>query len=234
VDWDKESDLFVRKNQVLIGFSFMSLFFVFLYILINFENHTFYKKIFDVVYNLSIAMLSSAIFYIFIVYIPERKRSLILRSQLKEKYHDFKLECIYLFFRCTSVLNDNGCRPEATHLTDIREFRSFFKEPVNSYRSRWALVFDSFYHGEKCRKQLEIEIGYFLKEIEFILVKLDFDEDDELRFFKSMSSSLGRFSNGVDDDLKTLFRLLWELFAAWSWVDGYYEEDFVIKRIDAY
>ncbi|WP_421903986.1 hypothetical protein [Maridesulfovibrio sp.] len=168
------------------------------------------------------------------MYVPERKRSLVLLNLLKDKSYGFKSECINQFLNSDSELSVYGCDPDnVKKLLDVKTFRVFFKEPFDSSRSRWDVVFGSFYGDSSRREQLAIEISYFLKEIEFALVKLDFDEDKELIFFKNVYENLNRYRYGVEDELNTLFSLLWGLFAAWSWIDGYSDDDFVCKRIDS-
>ncbi|NDV26190.1 hypothetical protein [Desulfovibrio sp. JC010] len=234
MDTNKELELFAKRNVALIVLVSIAVFYLVLDAFLNLKLASTYLKLELILFNLAIAILSSAIFFVFIVYIPERRRQLIILNNLKNVYKDFKCECISLFLSAGKDYFDANIDCELVEsLVSPENFKKYFSIKDDGLSDRWILISNNFDYDPYYRKALDEEIVIFLKEIEFLLVKFDFDADEEFRFFKNVYRLLFKYRDAQEDDFKMFFGILWQIFAAWSWIDGYSDEDYFSKRIDS-
>ena len=183
-----------------------------------------------IAYDLSIGALTSLIFYILIVRIPDfQKRSRYKRS-LARQYKFFREDIIALIVGAADGQYEAGM-PEK--LLDQKEFKTYFKMKVGQGQDRWDRFCNNLdpYHLKEIVKRMEI----FRDEISFILNNADIPSDEPFEFLKRLSAAiyLARDTTLEYDDVKSFARFLWEIFAGFNFVTGYRERDIIQEMIDA-
>lgn len=185
-------------------------------------------------YNLSIGYLSSLIFWVLVVYYPERQRKHILREHLTLKYKDFKLRIgrILIWASETADL----ITPE--ELLDHHEFIKIFKSLDDG--NYWfdainGIVGDSFKLSE-----ILLEFILFEKEIGYVTQSIYIQDEKIHSRLKILSENIARLSHYLknpefnkSDDVKQLFGFLWSVFARFNFSSGQLENDVIQDFIDA-
>ena len=83
-----------------------------------------------ILFNLSIGYLVSLFFWILVVYLPERKRRSILRSNLNRRYQSFKEEIVQSLLWASIGMHDSR---KPRELTDHLKFKEFFSQNKNEH-----------------------------------------------------------------------------------------------------
>jgi hypothetical protein len=86
-----------------------------------------------IIFDLSIGFLISVIFYIIVVYLPERKRKNLIKNNYRKQYKLFKEDTIYIFLSACGEPHHIGL---AEKLNSYKEFREFFNEKVIDSQTR--------------------------------------------------------------------------------------------------
>ena len=83
-------------------------------------------------------------------------------------------------------------------------------------------------------KDLLVELEIFTNEVAYVLNNVEINDPDVFSFFKRLSQTVYRFKNSTleYDEVKQLSGFLWDLFAGWSFIDGYREDDIVKVMIE--
>lgn len=185
----------------------------------------------SIVFDLSVGFLVSVIFYLVVVWFPDRQRKNLIKRNFQEQYRSFKEDTIsILLFACQGSYEAG--LPQK--LTEQSEFRKYFDEAVSESQNRWHAVLNGL--TDRLLKDLLVELEIFMKEVAFVLNNVNIDDQNVFSFFKRLSVIVYKLKDTSleYDDVKQLSRFLWELFAGWSFVDGYRENDIVevmIKKI---
>ncbi len=166
----------------------------------------------------------SSIFYGLVVALPEKRRRLRIAANLGRQYKDFKEQSIATF-----LIAMQGSYPAdlPRQLSNQKAFKDYFKTAYNELQSRWHRVLNGFddYHLKAVLTELEI-----LREaVLYALNNVDVRDDDVFAFFHRLSEQVYKLRNTREDydDVNSLSGFLWELFAGWSSIDGYRDEDIV-------
>lgn len=182
-----------------------------------------------ILFNLSIGFLVSSTFYLLVVWVPDRRRKNLIKKNLLEQYKFFKEDTIQIFLSaCQSSYE--GKLPEK--LADQNEFQKYFKESVSDSHNRWHVVLNGL--NDRLLKDLLVEFEILLNEVTYVLNNVSIQNKDVFSFFKRLSRSVYKMKNtSLDyDDVKQLSGFLWELFAGWSFIDGYRKNDIVAVMIE--
>ena len=177
-------------------------------------------------YAISISIIAASIFYVINIYLPGQKRKNIIKHNFKEQYIYLKKHSISIFLSALDELSNAKIEEK---LCDLNEFKKYFKEKYCNEQERWYKVW-----GELkgiLLKDLLVQLDILRDEASFILNNTEIDDENVLSFFKLLSQSVyGYRIEGINmdyDEKKALMNFLWELFAGWSFADGYREEDIV-------
>jgi len=144
------------------------------------------------------------------------------------QYQSFKKDTIsILLSACQSSYT--GDLP--IDLTNQSEFRMFFKESVSDSQNRWHVVLNNL--NDRLLQELLVEFEILLNEVTYVLNNVTFEDPNVFSFFKRLSQAVYKMKNTTldYDDVKHLSGFLWELFAGWSFIDGYREDDIVAVMI---
>ena len=184
----------------------------------------------QIIFDSAVGINVSVIFYVLVVWLPERNKRERVRRNLLLQYDSFKEECINIFL---STLQGGYGLDEINRLKDRDEFRRFFKEPFSSDQIRWNAVTNGL--DDEHIKLLAIEFEILRDELHFTLNAIDVDNPEAFAFLKRLSQELYRtkhVSPGYDDK-KTLMRFLWAVHTGWSWIDEYTNKDVIAQTIES-
>lgn len=186
------------------------------------ELFPFGSEIMEFFYVLSVSTISAAIFYLFQVYIPSRKRHKIIKNNFEKTYISFKERCISIFI---SSVNGTYTVKEVEALLDLTAFRDYFKEEIEPGLKRWDEVANSL--DDRTITQLLIEIELLKEETDFFLNNVILYDQEIFGFLKRLKNTYYEMKS-IDmdyEDYKTLLKFFWEVFAGWSFVTGYRDKD---------
>jgi len=221
------------KANSIIHFITLLAFVACILFFVNAQENNLSNLLTDFIYAISISTIAAYIFYIFNIFLPEKKRKAIIKKNFEEQYLFFKEECIYLFL---SALGQSSNNEIWEKLCNLEEFKNYFKENYNDSQDRWHKVWQEL--DGPLLEDLLIQLSILRDEVAFILNKMEINEKNVLSFFRLLSQRVYNFkARGINmeyEDKKSLLSFLWELFTGWSFVDGYREEDIVklmIKEI---
>lgn len=73
-----------------------------------------------------------------------------------------------------------------------------------------------------------------MNEVGYVLNNVNIDDRDTFSFFKRLSQAVYKLKDSKPeyDDVKQLSGFLWQLFAGWSFIDGYQKNDIVEMMIE--
>lgn len=187
-----------------------------------------------IAYDLGIGGLTSLLFYLLLVWLPNSRRRRRVKRGFVLRYRNFKYDVISLII---GLVEGSYGSDEVEALFDQERFREYFKEPVSSSQSRWNRFANRLTERPDMLVELLTIFEAFRDEIRFVVETLDIEDPETFEFFKRLSAALhSRKTTTVEyDDIKSLLRFLWELFSGWSFSDPtpYRKDDLVQKMIDA-
>jgi hypothetical protein len=183
------------------------------------------------IFNLSVGFVVSVIFYLLVVWYPGKRRKSLIKRSLEERYRYFKEDTIAIFL---STLGSSYRGDLPRDLSDQNAFKEYFKTPANDSQTRWDAVLNGL--EEVHLRDLLIELEILMHEVEFVLNNVAVDDGSAFLFFKRLCQAVYKLRNSTleYEDVKGLSQFLWGLFAGFSFIEGYRENDIVkdmIRRI---
>lgn len=185
----------------------------------------------SIIFSLSTGFLASMILYLLVVWYPSRQRKRLIKQNFGQQYLSFKHDMIGIFLSASQKVYDSEL---PSKLSDQSEFKKFFTQPDNddSRNIEWYAVLNGLnqYH----LKELLVELEIFMNEVGYVLNTVEINDPNVFSFFKRLSQAVYRLKHSTleYDDVKHLSGFLWELFAGWSFIDGYREDDIVKVMIE--
>ena len=182
----------------------------------------------SVVFDLSIGFLVSVIFYLLVVWFPARQKKNLIKRTFEEQYRYFKEDTIAILLRACATSYESDL-PKT--LSDQNKFRDYFKEPVSESQNRWHSVLNGL--DERLLKDLLVELEILMHEVRYVLDNVDIDDPKVFSFFKRLSQAVYKLKNFTleYDDVKQLSGFLWDIFAGFSIIKGYRENDIIEDMI---
>jgi len=223
----------IKEEKLIIIISILSLLFCVIFTITNRipEKFIFGAEIMNFLYVISISIIAAFIFYIFQIYIPNKRKRRILRKNLQENYVYFKEKVIGIFFNAMGETLDSQLEGE---LCDLKKFREFFKAKSKiPHQDKWDNVINGF--NEILLKKLLIEMEMLMNEISFIINNTEIKDANLILFFRRLSHFVYQLKNiNIDDwdEMKSLYGFLWEVFTGWSFVEGYKDKDIIEVMIE--
>lgn len=182
----------------------------------------------QIIFDLAVGVISSLAMYVLIVWIPEETKRRRVRNNIQQHYSLFKEQCIYNLLFATEKSVDPDF---VDQLADVNEFRSYFKQVGPSGSERWYDVMNNLQPHHI--NAIALEMGILAEEIKFTLATIDVHDEEVFGFLKRLNRTLVNLRQTAphDEEIQYLTNFLWELFAAWSFVTGYQDRDFVADRL---
>lgn len=187
-----------------------------------------------IAYDLGIGGLTSVVFYLLLVWLPEWRRRRRIKRGFAMRYRNFKYDVISMVI---GLVEGSYGTVEVEALFEQERFRHYFKESISSSESRWNRFANRLTERPDMLVELLTIFESFRDEIQFVVESVDIQNEETFEFFKRLSAALhSRKTATVEyDDIKSLLRFMWELFSGWSFTSEtpYRKEDLIQKMIDA-
>lgn len=181
-----------------------------------------------IVFNLSVGYLSSTIFWILVVYLPDQSRRGLLRETLATRYKEFKNEIVQTFIWAA------GEGQDIQFVEDLANDHMKFKEYFGSSSDRWYAVLNGI-QGSKLRMhELHLAMKMFSDEVAYVLNNVPIDDPSVHRVFKRLNENIFRLRESETDlynQVKYVGNFLWGVLARWSMIEGQLEDDIVERMI---
>lgn len=181
-----------------------------------------------IVFNLSVGYLSSTIFWILVVYLPEKSRRNLFRKTLATRYTEFKYEIVQTFIWAAGESQD------VQFVEDLANDHIKFKDYFGSSNARWYAVLNGIQGSELRMHELLLAMKMFSDEVAYVLNNVPIDDPSVHRVFKRLNESIFRLRESeVDlyDRVKYVGNFLWGILARWDIIEGQVEDDIVEKMI---
>ncbi|MFT3929208.1 MAG: hypothetical protein QM709_02820 [Spongiibacteraceae bacterium] len=184
----------------------------------------------SIVFNLSIGYISSVIFWILVVYLPDKHRRKLLRENLAIRCRDFRYEIV-------QVLIWAAGGSETTKLIDELasnhiKFNEYFSA---NNRERWYAALNGIQGSEMRMHELLLAMRIFSDEVAYVINNVAIDDPTAHRMFRGLSESIYRLQESeadLYDRVKSFGGSLWGILARWNFIDGQLEEDVIEKMIN--
>lgn len=242
------------KQQVYLNKATFIIYFIVVSSSILFALYCLFKLKSPMISSLSSGYLVSWIFYIVVVYIPEKRRRNLIKKNLKESFYIFKEEVINQFLFALY-----GCLDASTikdhNLLDIHSFNKFFDykvkkncpksederlsdgEWLSDHSSRWYALLNKIKpeHFKEIKKEIEIFNKTLISSAQSVNVTNSFI----FSVIINLSRELYRLKhlepeNNHYDDEKSFMRSISEMFSGWDFIEGQKSYDpiiFLIKEM---
>lgn len=181
-----------------------------------------------IVFNLSIGYLSSMIFWVLVVYLPEKSRRRLLRETLAKRYTEFKHEIVQTFIWASGESQD------IQFVDDLVNDHIKFKEYFGSSSDRLYAVLNGIQGSEMRMHEILLAMKMFSDEVAYILNNVSIDDPSVNRAFKRLNESIFRLRESetdLYDRVKYVGNFLWRILARWNIIEGQVEDDIVEKMI---
>lgn len=167
----------------------------------------------DILVPIFIGFISSYIFYILVVYYPQKRRLDIVRDHLERTFKSFKRELIDLFlakvernyFQKTELLNS---------LQDIKNFERYFSEVKSELdQTRWNIIQDALDQDEEYKKFIIYHLSSLRESMLYILNNVKINDKDVIIRLESLSENIYYIMNNNDEgQTKRMSNILLEIF----------------------
>jgi len=171
----------------------------------------------------------SLFFYWVLVEFPRYKKRERLKRIFASQYRSFKLQCIDIFLVLSNSRNDSET---AVRLLEPDEFRKYFKEDAGDHQIRWDRFLNGLndYYLEALARKME----HLRDEFRFFLLAVESDDEQLIellnRFTETTHYNVTRSEDY--DEVKSLSGYFWNIFAGWSFIEGYRNDDIVLEAIE--
>jgi len=180
---------------------------------------------------ISIGILVSSIFYIIVVWLPDRARKNRIKRSLESHYRNFKKSLISEFL----IYTDSQDYGDPESLLNKDEFKRYFKIRVNESQDRWAVYLTAIESNEYALRSLLVELEILRDELLFVLNNLEIHDENVFEFFKHFSQTIYMLkdTSGEYDETKRLSQVLWLMFTGYTFSTGYKEPDLIDQMIQS-
>lgn len=182
----------------------------------------------SIAFNLAVGYLVSGIFWLLVVYLPDRARRSVLRENLSRSYRRFKEAALQILLWSSIGVHDSRMPEE---LCDHRKFKEFFEANKSAH---WYAAMNGLQGSEIRMRELVLELEIFADEVGYVLNNANIQDIKVHRLFKVLKENIYRLHSNVhtDEQVKYVGRFLWEVLARWSFVDGQSENDIIQETIE--
>ena len=182
------------------------------------------------------AFFSSFIFYFLVVFLPAARRKKVLRENCRKMYRATKGQILYDILSAsqkggksdidaTSDLVDALMEPQA--------FKKMFEGRREGSEGFYAFS-NHIQSNETDLRSLVFKFKLVARQLEFLLNNYEMRDQEQFGSLKRIEEGLFELDtlHAGHDEGKVLDRMIWAVFAGWSFVDGYRGYDIIEKAID--
>ena len=184
-----------------------------------------------IVFNLSASYIASVILWVLAVWLPERRRRAILKTNLRNHYKLFREEVVQILLRAAADGSHAIDLELPKKLSEPASFREYFSRNQNQY---WYDAMNGLQSHPEVLQDLLLEIDLLSSEVASAVAKVEFDDSEPLAFFKRLTHHVARLKGASVysyDQVKYLGNFVWEVLALWSIIDGQRKDDIIESMI---
>ena len=183
-----------------------------------------------------VGFIVSCIFYFLVVFIPERRKRNIIRSNSVKHYERIKRDILSEIISASSnggmkdLHNDD---PTIQKLLTIDGFRDVFLNGCENADEGYYAFLNYISEDVPEFREIVLNLQILKDQIEFILQNYPIADQEVFDFFKGLESYLTRFetTGRNDEDQKVLSRLILVIFTGYSIVAPNRDYDIIEKMI---
>ena len=186
----------------------------------------------SIILSVSTSYIAGVIVWLLVVWLPERRRRSILRTNFRNHYALFREDIAHVLLRAAAGGSFSIDLELPKKLAAPTAFREYFSERGNQ---NWYDVLNGLQANPDVLEDLLLEIDLFASEVASVVAKVEFDDLEPLAFFKRLTHYVQRLKSASvysHDQVKYFGNFVWEIMALWSFVEGQRKEDIVEKMID--
>lgn len=202
---------------------------------LRFSEATWWNEFYSISSAFLIGALISFLFYFLVVFLPERKKRIVIKNNLQKLYKDIKQDILYqvIFASQKGGRQDLSADSETVdRLSTIEGFKEAFEGGQEADEGFYA--FQNYISDDVPEyRAIILSLGILAKQIDFVLHNYPITDSNVFDFFKRLEIFLMRLESigpGYEEE-KPLSRLIWEIFAGWNWIEGDRGYDIVEKMI---
>jgi len=211
----------VKYKKVIFG-SFIGVLFFIFWLTKYFLNHSVPKEINnEILVPLAISYLSSFIFYLILIYYPQKRRLKIIKNHLKREFDNFKKDLIPLFLRIVQT-PDIERSDLIKRLQDIENFENYFEQPNKEpayagendaiSQTRWNIIEDSL-GEEEYNEYIIYQLKLLRESMLYVLNNIKINDEDAVIRLENLSRNIYRIIlNYNGDQSDRISRILLGIF----------------------
>lgn len=202
----------------------------------SFKASWWWPDTFAIAVNLLTGGVISFLFYFLVVFLPERRKKSIIKSNLRKFYRNIKQDILWqvIFASIRGGRSDlTTSVQEVDRLMDIEHFKATFEGGKEANEGFYAFENQMSDDTHEFRAII-LSLRVLSKQIEFVLHNYAIDDQKAFDFFKRLEAFLMRLqSTGPGyDESKALCQFIWEIFTGFNLIEGYRGYDPIEKMIE--
>lgn len=178
-------------------------------------------------------IFASFILYYLVVFLPSRRRHRVLQAGCEKMYAGLKREILFEILSCAwKGGNKDVDLAEVDELMNPVKFRDFFDGGREADEGFYAFS-NHIQRNEGDFKLIVSKFKSVARQIDFILNNMEIEDEQKFQRLKRIEHALLSLDelHANYDDVKTLDRMIWEIFGGFSSIDGYRNFDPIQKAI---
>lgn len=198
---------------------------------------TYFSKninIVDYFYSVTLSLTAAIIFYVFQIYIPNKRMREMLKTNLVRVYDVFKITNVERFLILIDRQDLN-----ADEIINQKKFIELFKEKSSiNWQTNWDRLIKEFEENKLFFKELLYDLEKLEQELLFVMNKLDINDENIFTLIKGIRENINGAKFYIADDnvyecyYKPFWRLMWSIFSWYDFISWYTEEDKFKKIIN--
>jgi hypothetical protein len=183
----------------------------------------------QILFSLSVGYVTSFIFWILVVEIPEWTRRKIMREHLLSTYLSFKEDVLVNLLMASRGDYRYDLKDR---LLDYKFFKQLYSENRNQ---NWYDVLNGLDERDDLLQDILLEMQLLVREFEYVMNNTRVDDEGLAAFFKRLCTHLLKLDSSqmyTHDQVKYLGNFLWEIFARFNFADGQRDYDIVEDMIN--
>ena len=180
----------------------------------------------SIIFSISIAYISSFIFWLLIVFFPERKKKNIIKKHFTLSYKYFKEKTIGIICNAAGCSIDNE---QFNKLTNHNDFKFFFNSNM------WDNVLNGLANDNILLDDLIIQLELLVSEIQYVLNNVEIYDENIFTAFKVFQSNIYAIKNSSNyqyEPEKYIGNILYEILGSYSRMTGKFVNDRFQELID--
>lgn len=189
------------------------------------SNYEWWKKFYEAASNFLIGFIISFFFYFLVIYLPDKRRRHIIKSNVNKMYTCVKRDilCQIIFAsQKGGIQGINADDDTIDRLMTIDGFKAVFSGGKEAHEGWYAFANGLEKDGIEF-KGILFNLQLLSKQIGFILQNYIVLDEQVFGFLKNLEAIIFQMEKlqPAYDDTKILCGFLWQMFTGWDWIEGY-------------